>query len=483
MKNLRKFTMPRNNRAKTKIVVTLGPKSESPEVIEKLINAGTNIFRLNFSYGTYDEHKTRITNVRAISERLGRTVSILQDLQGPKIRLGKIENNSAMLENGAEFILTDREILGNSRVSSITLSEIINDVKVGESIFVNDGLIKLKVKGLRPHEIVTEVVGGGLISDHKGLNFPQTRISAAAFTDKDKQDLAFGLQNGVDMVALSFVKSHNDLVQFKKYMKSLDKSVPVIAKIEKWEAVEDLEAIMEEASAVMVARGDLGVELPVEEVPIIQKKMIALANSKGKPVITATQMLNSMVENPTPTRAEVNDIANAIFDGTDAVMLSNETAVGKFPVESVEMMRSIILETEGSDIFNSHIKDSGEPAEATITDAIAYSVKKTSERVNAKVIISATETGKTAFLISKYKPMMPIIGLTPKIETLRFLNLKWGVFPYLVQSFKTVDEMLTVGPQIANQLGFLSKGDVFVITCGTHAGVSGSTNLFKVDIF
>jgi pyruvate kinase len=447
------------------------------------MKAGTNVFRLNFSHGTYDEHKERIENIREISKKLQKQVSIMQDLQGPKIRLGKIENNSAFLHNGDEFILTDNDIIGNSNISSITFGDVIKDVKVGESVFINDGLIKLRIKDLLPHQIITEVVEGGEISDHKGLNFPQTRISAAAFTDKDKQDLAFGLQNDVDMVALSFVKSHNDLIRFKEYMKSLGRSIPVVAKIEKWEAVEDLEAIIDEASAVMVARGDLGVELPVERVPIIQKRMIALANTKGKPVITATQMLNSMVDNPIPTRAEVNDIANAIFDGTDAVMLSNETAVGKFPIESVKMMRRIIVETESSDIFNQDIKDIFEPSESSITDAIAYSVKKTSERLKASLIIAATETGRTAFLISKYKPTMPIIAFTSKVEALRFMNLKWGIFPYLVEPFKTVDGILSKGPQIANKLGFLSKGSVFVIVCGTHAGVSGSTNLFKVDTF
>lgn len=483
MKSSRRFTVRENDIVRTKIVVTLGPQSDTPEVIEKLINAGTNVFRLNFSHGTYDEHKEGIRNIREISKKLHKEISIMQDLQGPKIRLGKIENNSAFLHDGDEFILTDDDIVGNSNISSITFGEVIKDVKVGESIFVNDGLIKLQVKKLLPHRILTEVVEGGEISDHKGLNFPQTRISAKAFTDKDKQDLAFGLQNGVDMVALSFVKSRSDLVQFKEYMKSLGRSVPVVAKVEKWEAVEDLEAIIDEASAVMVARGDLGVELPIEKVPIIQKRMIALANTKGKPVITATQMLNSMVENPSPTRAEVNDIANAIFDGTDAVMLSNETAVGKFPVESVEMMRRIIVETESSDIFNQGIKDFFEPSEPSITDAIAYSVKKTSERVKASLIIAATETGRTAFLISKYKPTMPIVAFTSTIDALRFMNLKWGVFPYLVEAFKTVDEILARGPRIASELGFLSKGNVFVIVCGTHAGVSGSTNLFKIDTF
>ncbi|MGB9694649.1 MAG: pyruvate kinase [Caldisericaceae bacterium] len=473
--------MQKSDNVKTKIVVTLGPQSDSPDAIEQLINAGTNVFRLNFSHGTYDEHKAEIENIRDISERLGKEVSIMQDLQGPKIRLGKIEGNSALLKDGQDFTLTDEDLIGNSSISSITFGEVINDVKVGESIFINDGLVKLKVKNILPHKVITEVVEGGIISDHKGLNFPETRISVSAFTDKDKQDLVFGLENDVDMIALSFVKSHVDIKQFKEHMNSLGKNLPVVSKVEKWEAVEDLEAIIDESSAVMVARGDLGVELPVEKVPIIQKRMIALANSKAKPVITATQMLNSMVENPTPTRAEVNDIANAIFDGTDAVMLSNETAVGKFPIESVKMMRRIIVETESSEIFNQDISNFYEPVESGITDAIAYSVKETAKRSQAKLIIAATESGKTASLISKYKPDVPVLALTSKTETLRLMNLKWDVVPCLVKPFTTVDEILSKGPQIAYELGFLSKGDVYIIVCGTHTGVSGSTNLFKVD--
>lgn len=414
---------------------------------------------------------------------MGRNVAILQDLQGPKIRLGKIDRGIAVLKKGQEFTLVRKEVLGNENVSSFTFTDVIADVKKGETIYINDGLIKLKVKNVTHDGIVTEIIEGGEIGDHKGLNFPETRLSVKAFTEKDKLDFIFGLENGIDMVALSFVKSHKDIVHFKEYMHSIGRDVPVIAKIEKWEAVSDLNSILDESSAVMVARGDLGVELPIEKVPIIQKQIISVSNAKGKPVITATQMLNSMVVNPSPTRAEVNDIANAIFDGTDAVILSNETTVGKFPVESAQMMRKIIVETEKSEFFKKHLNEQGEPFEETITDAIAYSVKKTSERVKARVIITATESGKTALLISKYKPNLPVLALTPKTETLEFLLLKWGVFPYLVQKFKTVDEILNEGPNIACRLGFLDKGDVFVITAGTHAGVSGSTNLVKVDRF
>jgi len=468
---------------KTKIVVTIGPKSRQPEIIESLIRAGADIFRLNFSYGTYEEHQENIKNIRIQSKKVGKDVSILQDLQGPKIRLGEIAGNNIRLNKGQEFVIKGVKVTGNERQASITSPEIIKDIKPGELIFINDGLIKLKVKKSTPREIITEVMAGGEISSHQGLNFPQSRLSLRALTEKDKQDLVFGLENGVDLIGLSFVKSREDLLHFKEFMRSTGKTAPVVAKIEKWEAVQNLEEIITEAEALMVARGDLGVELPVEKVPIIQKKIIALARAHGKPVITATQMLNSMIKNPVPTRAEVNDIANAILDGTDAVMLSNETAVGSYPVESVEMMRKIIYETENSDIFKNLMNQTIEPAEISIPEAIAYSVKNTASRVKARVILTATETGRTAAIISKYRPQLPILALTPRWETLRFLNLTWGVFPFLVKQFKSVDEILRRGPRIAEEAGFLRPSDIYFITCGTHTGIPGSTNLFKVDIY
>ncbi|MBC7349925.1 MAG: pyruvate kinase [Candidatus Aminicenantes bacterium] len=468
---------------KAKIIVTIGPKSQQPEIIESLIRAGADVFRLNFSYGTYKEHQENIKNIRKLSKKVGKDVSILQDLQGPKIRLGEIAGNSVRLNKGQKFVIKAEKVNGNERQASITSPEIIEDIKPGELIFINDGLIKLKVKKSTSREIITEVIAGGEITSHQGVNFPQSKLSLRAFTEKDKQDLVFGLENGVDLIGLSFVKSRDDLHHFKEFMRSTGKRVPVVAKIEKWEAVQNLEEIVTEAEALMVARGDLGVELPVEKVPIIQKKIIALARAQGKPVITATQMLNSMIKNPVPTRAEVNDIANAILDGTDAVMLSNETAVGNYPVESVKMMRKIIYETENSEIFKSLMSQIIEPAEISIPEAISYSIKNTASRVKASLILTATETGRTAAIISKYRPGLPIFALTPRRETLRFLNLTWGVFPFLVKRFKSVDEILRKGPRIAEEAGFLRPSDIYFITCGTHTGILGSTNLFKVDIY
>ncbi len=466
---------------KTKIVATIGPSTWDRDKIMALAENGVNVFRINFSHGTYKEHKKTIQTVREVANSLNLPLSILQDLQGPKIRVGEFENGKAFLNDGAEFILTVRDIKGNEKISSITNKDVIKDVKKGEIIYINDGLIKLKVEKISNSDIYTKVLEGGEISDHKGVNFPKTHLSIPSITEKDKQDLKFGLENSVDMVALSFVKRAEDVIELRKLMESFGNVVPIISKIEKWEAVENLEEIVEVSDGVMVARGDLGVEMPIEEIPITQKRIIHLCNKRGKPVITATQMLNSMIENPTPTRAEVTDISNAIFDGTDAVMLSNETAVGRFPVESVKMMRQIIRLTERSKLFKNFAKEDEKISEHNVPDAIACSAATIAKTVKAKLIISATESGKTAMLVSKHKPNVPILALTPKEKTLYFLTLKWSVFPVKVKPFKTVDGILRRGPEIAKRLNLLKSGDLYVITAGSHTGVSGSTNLIKVD--
>ncbi len=466
---------------KTKIVATIGPSTWNKEKIEALAKNGVSVFRINFSHGIYEEHKKTIQTIREVANSLNLPLSILQDLQGPKIRLGEFENGKAFLEDGAEFILTIRDVKGNEKISSITNKDVIKDVKTGEIIYINDGLIKLKIKKISDSDIYTEVLEGGEISDHKGVNFPKTHLSIPSITEKDKKDLKFGLENDVDMVALSFVKRAEDVIELRKLMKSSGNVVPIISKIEKWEAVENLEEVVEASDGVMVARGDLGVEMPIEEIPITQKRIIHLCNKKGKPVITATQMLNSMIENPTPTRAEVTDISNAIFDGTDAVMLSNETAVGRFPVESVKMMKQIIQTTEKSKLFKNFVTDNKEISEHNVPDAIACSATTIAKTVKARLIISATESGRTAMLVSKYKPAVPVLALTPKEKTLHFLTLKWGVFPVKVVPFKTVDGILKRGPEMAKQLNLLKNRDLYVITAGSHTGISGSTNLIKVD--
>ncbi len=466
---------------KTKIVATIGPSTNTEEKIKKLIVEGVDVFRINFSHGDKEQHRETIKKIKAISNDLSYPVSILQDLQGPKIRLGKLKNGKAFLKSGSEFILTTEEILGDEHICSITFPSVIKDITVDQLIYINDGLIKLKVKKVTGDKVYTTVIEGGEISDHKGVNFPNTRLSIPAITEKDKEDLKFGLSNGVDLVALSFVKTPEDVIELRSLMQEYGRIIPIISKIEKWEAVENIEKIVEVSDGIMVARGDLGVEVPVEKVPIIQKKIISISNKKGKPVITATQMLNSMVESPVPTRAEVTDVSNAIFDGTDAVMLSNETAVGKFPIESVRVMRNIIKNTEKSTIFRRFLKTKAEePIEKNISDAIAISANNIANVVNAKIIISATESGRTAILVSKHKPNVPVIALTPKEETLKFLILKWGVIPFKVDAFKTVDEILQKAVEIAKDTKLAKKGDIIVITAGSHTGVSGSTDLLKV---
>jgi pyruvate kinase len=466
---------------KTKIVVTIGPATDTEDKIRDLINNGVDIFRINFSHGDEEQHKETISKIKKISNELNYPIAILQDLQGPKIRLGKLKNGKAMLKNGEEFILTTKNIVGDEHICSLGFPSIISDISPGQLIYINDGLIKLKVKKVTDEAIYTTVIEGGEISDHKGVNFPNTRLSIPAITEKDKKDLKFGLSHSIDLVALSFVKTPNDVLELRNLMEEYGRVVPIVSKIEKWEAVENIEKIVEVSDGIMVARGDLGVEIPIEEVPIVQKRIISTANKKGKPVITATQMLNSMIENPVPTRAEVTDVSNAIFDGTDAVMLSNETAVGKFPIESVKVMVNIIKNTEKSSIFKKFLKTKAEePVEKNISDAIAISANKIAEVVNAKIIISATESGRTAILVSKHKPIVPVVALTPKETTLKYLTLKWGVIPFKVSPFKTVDEILQKAIQIAKEAKLAKKGDIVVITAGSHTGISGSTDLLKV---
>jgi pyruvate kinase len=466
---------------KTKIVVTLGPSSEKEEILRKLFLEGVDVFRLNFSHGTSEEHCETITLIRKLEKELDLPVAIMQDLQGPKIRLGKIKNGEAVLKDGSYFTLTKETLDGDDKISSVTFPEVIDEVAVGHLIYIDDGRIKLRAKKKNDNSLLTEVLEGGAISDHKGLNFPNTYLTIPAITEKDKEDLKFGLENGVDLVALSFVKSSQDVVNLRKAMEGFGRVVPIVSKIEKWEAVKNLDSILDVTDAAMVARGDLGVEMPIEEIPLVQRSMISLCNSKGKPVITATQMLNSMIESPVPTRAEVNDISNAIFEGTDAVMLSNETAVGKFPVEAVQMMKKVILKTEKSELFRASLLRNGVSLQCGVPEAIAFSSREIAEAVGAKLIITATESGRMGNLVSKYRPDVLILALTSKEETFRYLKLRWGVLPLKTKPFSSVDEILSEAPKIALKEGLIDKGDLYVITAGFQTGVSGSTNLIKVD--
>jgi pyruvate kinase len=474
--------MPDNMHVKrTKIVATLGPATNSEEMIRALAQHGVDVFRINFSHGTDEERLATIAAVKKVRAELNMPLAILQDLQGPKIRLGTFSQGPCEVMTGSIFRLTTQVVDGNAEQASVDYPPVTAEVRPGELIFINDGLIRLKARDIQGDTIVTDVLKGGILSDHKGVNFPQSDLHVPSITEKDKHDLLTGLRAGVDYVALSFVRTADDVRELRTLMETHGAHVPIIVKVEKWQAVQNIESILAVANGIMVARGDLGVEMPIEEVPIIQKKLIALCNRMGKPVITATQMLNSMVENPSPTRAEVTDVANAIFDGTDAVMLSNETAVGKFPMETVDMMGRVIQATERSKMYWTAMEARAAESAPDTSDAIAYAAVRTAQTVGAKLIVCATESGRTAILISRYRPHAPILALTPSDLVQRRLALYFGIIPMVAEQFESVDHILRTAVTVARASHLTRRGDKIIITAGSHAGVAGSTNLIKVE--
>jgi pyruvate kinase len=469
----------RDSLRRTKIVATIGPATSSPEVLKQLIQAGATTLRLNFSHGTHDDHLANIRLIRQISFELNQPVGILQDLQGPKIRLGKFAAGSIALKNGDPFTLTSKIIPGTQTISSVTYDTLAEEVPVGATILLDDGKVEMIVTGVDrdTSELHCEVVVGGTLSNNKGVNFPGVYLSIKALTDKDRQDLMFGLDQGVDWVALSFVRNPADILEIKELIANAGKEVPVIAKIEKHEAIEQMEAILSLCDGVMVARGDLGVELPAEQVPRIQKQLIATANRMGIPIITATQMLDSMVNNPRGTRAEISDVANAILDGTDAVMLSNETAVGSYPIEAVQTMARIALETE-----KERLSKRWEDNKRSIPNAISEAVGNIAEQLGAAAIIPFTKTGATARSVSKFRPSKPILAVTPHVDVARRLQLVWGVQPMLLlDDLATVNDNFQAAINMARTSNLLHEGDLVVITSGTQ-GVAGSTDLVKVEV-
>jgi pyruvate kinase len=466
---------------RTKIVATIGPATSSPEVLRELIEAGATTLRLNFSHGTHDDHQRNIRLIRQISFELNQPVGILQDLQGPKIRLGKFENGSITLQKGDLFILTSEKVVGTQEISSVTYKSLAEEVPENATILLDDGRVEMVVEKVEfaKRELHCRVVVGGVLSNNKGVNFPGVYLSIRALTDKDKEDLMFGLDQGVDWVALSFVRNPQDVLEIKELISSAGKNVPVIAKIEKHEAIEQMEAVLSICDGVMVARGDLGVELPAEDVPILQKRLITTANRLGIPVITATQMLDSMVNNPRPTRAEISDVANAIIDGTDAVMLSNETAVGKFPVQAVETMARIACRIEQELPLGRTLEDG--PGRS-IPNAISQAVGQIAETLQASAIMTLTKTGATARNVSKFRPRKPILAVTPHVDVARQLQLVWGVKPLLVLDLPSTGQTFQAAINVAQEKGMLYQGDLVVMTAGTLQGVSGSTDLIKVDV-
>ncbi len=472
---------PHHSLHRTKIVATIGPATSSPEVLRELIQAGATTLRLNFSHGTHEDHQRSIRLIRQISFELNQPVGILQDLQGPKIRLGKFENGSITLEKGDPFILTSRKLPGTQEISSVTYGPLAEEVPEGATILLDDGRVEMRVEKVDRvnKELHCRVVVGGPLSNSKGVNFPGVYLSIRAMTDKDREDLMFGLDQGVDWVALSFVRNPQDVLEIKEMISSAGKNVPVIAKIEKHEAIEQMEAILSLCDGVMVARGDLGVELPAEEVPLLQKRLIATSNRLGIPVITATQMLDSMVNNPRPTRAEISDVANAILDGTDAVMLSNETAVGKYPVMAVETMARIAMRIEQD---QSPSRSFDIMAGRSIPNAISQAVGRIAEQLQAAAIMTLTKTGATARNVSKFRPNKPILAVTPHVDVARQLQLVWGVRPLLVLDLPSTGQTFQAAINVAQEKNLLREGDLVVLTAGTLQGVAGSTDLIKVDV-
>jgi pyruvate kinase len=466
---------------RTKIVATIGPATSSPEVLRDLIEAGATTLRLNFSHGTHEDHQRSIRLIRQISFELNQPVGILQDLQGPKIRLGKFENGSITLQKGDPFILTSRLLPGSQEISSVTYQPLADEVPEGATILLDDGRVEMVVDKVdkAQKELHCRVVVGGALSNNKGVNFPGVYLSIKALTDKDRTDLTFGLDQGVDWVALSFVRNPQDILEIKELISSAGKNVPVIAKIEKHEAIEQMEAVLSICDGVMVARGDLGVELPAEEVPLLQKRLIATANRLGIPVITATQMLDSMVQSPRPTRAEISDVANAILDGTDAVMLSNETAVGKYPIQAVETMARIATRIEQDQPLNRNAESA--PGRS-IPNAISQAVGRIAEQLKSAAIMTLTKTGATARNVSKFRPHTPILAITPHVDVARQLQLVWGVKPLLVLDLPSTGQTFQAALNVAQEKQLLSEGDLVVMTAGTLQGVAGSTDLIKVEV-
>ena len=469
-----------NNPRRTKIVATVGPATLEPDTLRQLIKAGATTLRINFSHGTQDDHQKAIRLIRQTAFELDQPVGILQDLQGPKIRLGKFASGKIKLNNGDPYILTSRPNVGcDKEIGFISYEKLAQEVPENATILLDDGKVEMKVERIDKinQDLHCRVVVGGYLSSNKGVNFPGVCLSVKALTDKDRKDLMFGLDQGVDWIALSFVRNPQDILEIKDLISSSGKSIPVIAKIEKHEAIEQMEAILSLCDGVMVARGDLGVELPAEDVPILQKRLIITANRLGIPIITATQMLDSMVSNPRPTRAEVSDVANAILDGTDAVMLSNETAVGEYPVQAVETMATIARRIEQEQQTNNLKR-----TKRSIAHAISAAVGQIASQLDAAAIMTLTKTGSTARNVSKFRPKTPILAITPHVYVSRRLQLVWGVKPLLVLDLSSASQTFEAAINEAQEKGLLSAGDLVVMTAGTLQGVSGSTDLIKVEL-
>ncbi len=441
-----------------------------------------NVARLNFSHGTHSEHAGYVRSIRKASSKLNTPIAILQDISGPKIRTDKLKSKEVQLKEGADFTLTTANLTGDNHRVSVNLPQLPQNVKRNDIIYLNDGAIKLKVISATTRDVKCRVIVGGVLGWEKGVNVPGITLKIPSFTEKDFADILFGIEHEVDFIALSFVREAQDILQVRRFLKKKQADTPLIAKIEKWEAWKNLDKILAVSDGLMVARGDLGVEIPIERVPLVQKEIIKKCNHAGKPVITATQMLQSMINSPQPTRAEVTDIANSIFDGTDAIMLSGETAVGRYPLEAVQVMLKIALNTEATLPYSKMLVDKGTDLLPQTDDAIAYAACHTAHQLGAAAIVAFTSSGSTARRVSKYRPGIPILAATPSPRQRRRLLLSWGVYPYEVPDPAFVLDLFAQGVKVCKKSGVARKGDLIVITAGLPLAVAGTTNMLKVEI-
>ena len=468
---------------KTKIICTLGPSSESEETLRRLMIEGMDVARFNFSHGTHEEQLEKFNRVKRIREELGLPVAALLDTKGPEIRLKTFENDKAELKQGSRFTLTTREVLGNASIVSITYKDLPKDVKPGGRILLDDGLIELLIDDVDDTEIHCTVANSGVISNRKGVNVPDTNLSMPFISQKDYDDICFGIEHGFDFIAASFTRTAEDILQIRKILEEKNcNNISIIAKIENMQGVQNINEIIRVSDGIMVARGDMGVEIPLEEVPVLQKKIIQKVYQAGKQVITATQMLDSMMKNPRPTRAEATDVANAIYDGTSAIMLSGETAAGAYPVEALQTMVKIAERTEIDINYRRRFEEKGTGVITDVTNAISHATCTTGMDLNAAAIITVSKSGRTARMISKFRPTCPIIACTMSESVWRRLNLSWGVQPVIITERDTTDDLFETAVEAAQKKGYVKQGDITVITAGVPLGVSGTTNMLKVQV-
>lgn len=469
---------------KTKIVCTIGPASESEEMLEKLMNAGMNVARLNFSHGSHEEHKARIDTIRKVAKRLNKTIGLLLDTKGPEIRTHNMKDGLIVLEKVKEVIVSMNEVEGTPEKFSVTYENLINDVNIGSYILLDDGLVELQVKEINKDkgEVKCDILNTGELKNKKGVNLPGVKVNLPGITDKDADDIRFGIKENVDFIAASFVRRPSDVLDIRQILEEEKAEITIFPKIENQEGIDNIEEILEVSDGLMVARGDMGVEIPPESVPMVQKDLIRKCNKLGKPVITATQMLDSMQRNPRATRAEASDVANAIYDGTDAVMLSGETAAGQYPEEAVKTMRNIAVSAEAAQDYKKLLSDRTKLVETSLVNAIGVSVAHTALNLNVKAIVAATESGSTARTISKYRPHSDIIAVTPSEKTARQCAIVWGVNPVVKEGRKTTDALLNNAVATAVETGRVSNGDLIIITAGVPTGEKGTTNMMKIHL-